>query len=149
MTERLIVCVSLAGLAGLLVTLMPPSASAQITAYAFVPNNTSNNVSKVQTLTNTVVGGPIAVGVNPHGAIVLPHGKSAYITNFDSNTVVAIDVINGAVRRVIPRAIVEPARAQHRRIRLRLDHRSGDGHGRRPADPGGQRRRRPGLRGGR
>jgi YVTN family beta-propeller protein len=87
----------LTGLAGLLIAVMPATASAQMTAYAFVPNNTSNNVSKVQTQTNTVVGGPIAVGLNPHGAIVLPHGRYAYITNFDSNTVVAIDVISGAV----------------------------------------------------
>jgi YVTN family beta-propeller protein len=39
---------------------------------AYVANFTSNNVTVIDTTTNTVVGGPIAVGTNPFGVGIGP-----------------------------------------------------------------------------
>ena len=71
-----------------------PSAS----GFAYIPNFSSNNVSVINTATNSVVGSPIAVGSFPLGISVSPDGTRAYVSNVGSNDV---SVINTATNTVV------------------------------------------------
>jgi YVTN family beta-propeller protein len=57
---------------------------------AFVTNFLANTVSVINTLTNTVVGNPIPVGMNPHGITYDPKNNSLYVTDRGSNQVSVI-----------------------------------------------------------
>jgi YVTN family beta-propeller protein len=68
-----------------------PAAAQQ--PYLYVANNGSNNVSVIDTATNTVVGTPIPVGNGPQGTAVTPGGTPAIVANQLSKTVSVIDMI--------------------------------------------------------
>src|SRR5260370_18489083 len=53
----------------------------QIEVEAYIANFNSNNVSVIDTKTNTVLGLPIPVGGFPIGVPVTPDGTFAYVTN--------------------------------------------------------------------
>ena len=65
---------------------------------AYIANDSSNDVSVINTATNMVVGSPIAVGSQPVAVAVTPDGKYVYVTNNGSNT---ISVIDGATNTVV------------------------------------------------
>jgi len=48
--------------------------------YAYITNPTSNNVSVIDTATNTVTA-RVEVGQFPHGVAVAPDGKKVYVAN--------------------------------------------------------------------
>jgi len=62
---------------------------------AYVANN-GNNVTVIDTATNTVIGGPIPAGTFPIGVAVAPNGR-AYVTNLVSNNVTVIDTATNTV----------------------------------------------------
>ena len=64
---------------------------------AYVANLGSNNVTVIDTATNTVVGAPIAVGTAPVAIAVNPSGSRAYVTNYGSNSVTVIDTATNTV----------------------------------------------------
>jgi len=66
--------------------------------FAYVANQTSNNVSVINTATNMVVGPPIPVGTNPRDVAITPDGTRVYVTNRGSNNV---SVINTATNMVV------------------------------------------------
>src|SRR5262249_53281829 len=75
----------------------------QIEVEGYIPNFNSNNVSVIDTKTNTVVGLPILVGNGPTGVAVGPDGRFAYLTNYRGTTVSVIDTAtNTAVSSPIP-----------------------------------------------
>ncbi len=73
------------------VTVTPKNAG-----YAYVANFTTNNVSVINTGTNSVIK-TISVGVSPIGTAISPDGGTVYVTNSGSNT---ISVINAATNTV-------------------------------------------------
>jgi len=66
------------------------SATPLSVGYAYVPNYGSDNVSVINTTTNTEIK-KISVGVNPWGVSVSPKGNFVYVTNQTSNSVSVID----------------------------------------------------------
>jgi len=68
---------------------------------AYVVNSGSNNVSVINTLNNTVVGSPIAVGNSPQQATITPNNSTVYVTNNSSNTVSVIDTSLNTVIKTI------------------------------------------------
>jgi YVTN family beta-propeller protein len=71
-----------------------PAAQAQ---NAYITNSGSNDVSVIDTATNTVVGSPIAVGSAPTGVAVTPDGHRVYVGNYNSSTVSVIDTATSTV----------------------------------------------------
>ncbi|MGJ0394223.1 MAG: beta-propeller fold lactonase family protein [Methylocystis sp.] len=69
--------------------------------FAYVPNAGSNNVSVIDTATNTVLG-TIPVGALPIGVAVAPDGSKAYIANFSSNNVSVINTSTKTVTATVP-----------------------------------------------
>ena len=69
--------------------------------HAYVTNIDSNNVSVIDTATNTVVA-TVPVGNNPCGVAVTPDGKHVYVTNDGSNTVSVIDTATNTVVATVP-----------------------------------------------
>jgi YVTN family beta-propeller protein len=65
--------------------------------HAYVTNEGSNNVSVIDTATNTVEAATIPVGSLPYGVAVTPDGKHAYVTNEGSNSVSVIDTATNTV----------------------------------------------------
>ncbi|PFK28199.1 hypothetical protein COI98_00050 [Bacillus cereus] len=59
--------------------------------FAYVINQSSDNVSVIDTGTNTVVA-TISVGNNPNGVAITPDGNFAYVTNQDINNVSKINI---------------------------------------------------------
>jgi YVTN family beta-propeller protein len=53
----------------------------QIDVNAYISNFNSDNVSVIDTVTNTLVGSPIAVGSEPNGLTVTPDGQFIYVVN--------------------------------------------------------------------
>jgi|GEM_PF-1545659 len=70
--------------------------------YVYVANQASDNVSVINTSTNSVVGATISVGLNPFGVAVNSAGTYVYVANVGGNTVSAIDTNAGAVNMTIP-----------------------------------------------
>ncbi|MDP1383979.1 beta-propeller fold lactonase family protein, partial [Priestia megaterium] len=65
--------------------------------HAYVTNKFSDNVSVINTATNTVIS-TISVGYKPSGVAITPDGNHAYVTNKFSDNV---SVINTATNTVI------------------------------------------------
>ena len=64
--------------------------------FAYITNQGSNNVSVIDTATNTVVA-TVAVGTGPYGVAVNPAGTRAYVTNRLSNKYSVIDTFTKTV----------------------------------------------------
>ena len=64
---------------------------------AYVINAGPDTVSVIDTATNTVVGSPIPVGLNPGAIAITPDGTRAYVANFTAGTVSVIDTATNAV----------------------------------------------------
>jgi len=73
------------------VTLNPGAAP-----FAYIAHQVTNNVSVIDTATNTVVAS-VAVGSGPFGVAVNPGGTRVYVANFQSNNVSVIDAASNAV----------------------------------------------------
>lgn len=65
--------------------------------YEYIANETSNKVSVISNITNSVVA-TIDVGAGPFGMALSPDGSMAYVTNFVGNSV---SVINTAENKVV------------------------------------------------
>jgi len=63
---------------------------------AYVPNSSTNNVSVVSTLSNTVVA-TIGVGSSPDGIAISADGSMAYVSNAGSNNVSVINTASNSV----------------------------------------------------
>jgi YVTN family beta-propeller protein len=63
---------------------------------AYVANQNSNNVSVIDTASNTVVA-TVVVGTAPFGVAVNPAGTHAYVANVSSNNVSVIDTTSNTV----------------------------------------------------
>lgn len=70
---------------------------------AYVTNSGSNNVSVIDTSTNTVTA-TIAVGNVPQGVAISPDGTRAYVPNTLDNTVSVIDTASQTVVATVPLA---------------------------------------------
>ncbi len=68
--------------------------------FAYITND-SNNVSVVDTATNTVIA-TIPVGNSPVGVAVDPAGRRVYVANSSDNNVSVINIKTKKVRRTIP-----------------------------------------------
>jgi YVTN family beta-propeller protein len=77
-------------LAALLIAALSASASSAHAYTAYVANFLDDNVTPVDTATNTA-GTPIAVGTNPTGIAITPDGATAYVANQGSDNVTPID----------------------------------------------------------
>ncbi|PEQ45635.1 YncE family protein, partial [Bacillus cereus] len=64
--------------------------------FAYATNSGSNNVSVIDTSTNTVVA-TVLVGNSPFGVAITPDGNFAYVTNSGSNNVSVIDTSTNTV----------------------------------------------------
>jgi uncharacterized repeat protein (TIGR01451 family) len=69
--------------------------------FAYVPNVVSNNVTVIDTATNTVVD-TIPVGLAPTDVAITPDGMFAYVANFSSNSVSVIETATNTVVATIP-----------------------------------------------
>ena len=69
--------------------------------FAYIPNGGSNNVSVIDTATNTVVS-TIAVGSGPIGVTVNATGTRVYVSNLVSNSVSVIDTATNAASATVP-----------------------------------------------
>jgi YVTN family beta-propeller protein len=65
--------------------------------HAYIADQDTNDVSVIDTATNTVVGTPIPVGAFPRGIAVTPDGKHAYVANINVGTVSVIDTATNTV----------------------------------------------------
>jgi len=76
--------------------------------HAYVTNELSNDVSVIDTATNTlettILVGPN--GTDPEGVAITPNGKHAYVANYGFNTVSVIDTATNTVGATI---VVGPA----------------------------------------
>ena len=63
--------------------------------YVYAANRSSNNVSVIDTASNTVVA-TIAVGTNPYGVAISPDGQYAWVANINSNNVSVIATAENA-----------------------------------------------------
>src|SRR5258707_9235181 len=68
---------------------------------AYVANQGDNNVSVVNTATNTVVA-IVPVGNAPTGVAITSNGASVYVTNNRDNTVSVIDTATNTVIATVP-----------------------------------------------
>jgi len=83
-------------LAFMLTVLFTFSATGFAQPFAYIANSGTNNVSVIDTSTNTVAT-TVNVGVEPISAAVTPDGKFAYVTNFSSDNVSVIDTSTNTV----------------------------------------------------
>jgi YVTN family beta-propeller protein len=77
------------------------SSAQSLAQNAYITNLVSNNVSVIDTKTNTVTA-TIPVGNSPWGVAVSPDGRSVYVTNIRSGTVSVIDTRTNTVVATIP-----------------------------------------------
>jgi YVTN family beta-propeller protein len=73
------------------------------TPFVYITNSGSNNVSVIDTATNTVTA-TVSVGYNPLGVTVSPDGTNIYVANEYNNTV---SVINPAANSITSTVNVE------------------------------------------
>jgi YVTN family beta-propeller protein len=66
------------------------------TPFAYITNSGSNNISVIDTATNTVTAN-ISVGMYPYGVAVTPDGTKVYVTNIISNNISVIDTATNTV----------------------------------------------------
>jgi YVTN family beta-propeller protein len=64
--------------------------------FAYVTNESSNNVSVIDTASNTVVG-TVTVGITPVGVAVTPDGKQAFVAEEGSKNVSVIATVSNTV----------------------------------------------------
>ncbi len=76
-------------------------ANAAPSDFLYVANHDDNNVSVIDTSTDTVVGTPITVGAGPIAIAMLPNGTKAYVSNELSNNVSVIDTADRTVTATI------------------------------------------------
>jgi len=76
------------------ITVTPVSGSPS--AFAYVPNSGSNNISVMNTATNAVVA-TVPVGTYPFTVSALPNGSRVYVVNKNSNNVSVINTATNAV----------------------------------------------------
>src|SRR3979411_1346148 len=76
--------------------LLLATAAAHATPFAYITNNGSNNVSVIDTASNTVTA-TVAVGPNPTGVAVHPAGPRAYVANQSTHTVSVINPASNTV----------------------------------------------------
>lgn len=69
---------------------------------AYVTNVDGNSVSVIDTNTNTIIGAPIPVGINPRGLAITPDEAFVYVANSLSDTVSVIDTATNTVIAVVP-----------------------------------------------
>jgi YVTN family beta-propeller protein len=67
---------------------------------AYITNGDDATVSVIDTGTNAVVGGPVAVGTGPAGVAVTADGTEIYIANYVANTVSAIATATNTVTTI-------------------------------------------------
>jgi YVTN family beta-propeller protein len=77
------------------------SVTPTIPGFAYIPNTGTNDVSVVNTLTNTVVA-TIPVQTYPIGVSATPDGSKVYVTNTFSNTVSVINTATNTVIATVP-----------------------------------------------
>jgi YVTN family beta-propeller protein len=75
------------------ITVTPVSTA---TGYAYIPNHNSNNVSVINTTTNTVVA-TIPVGIAPFGVAASPDGSTVYVSNSGDTFISLIDTKTNTV----------------------------------------------------
>src|SRR5574337_284691 len=81
--------------------------SAGAAPYAYITNQGSNNVSVIDTATNTVTA-TVNVGDNPRGVAVNPAGTKVYVTNYGSNNVSVIDTATNTVTATVNIMVYNP-----------------------------------------
>ena len=72
-----------------------------VSSYAYIANSLSNNVSVINTVTNTVIA-TIPVGSSPYGVAASPDGSKVYVSNSGSNNVSVISTATNALTGMIP-----------------------------------------------
>src|SRR6266853_1562919 len=87
---------TLLSLSAVLSLLLLPTPTAHATPFAYITNNGSNNVSVIDTASNTVTA-TVAVGPYPTGVAVNPAGTRVYVTNQAGNTVSVLDTSTNTV----------------------------------------------------
>ena len=75
---------------------------AEAAPFAYVTNEHSNNVSVIDTATNTLVA-TIPVGTIPFAVAVTPDGTHVYVTNDGSNNVSVIGTATNTVAKILCR----------------------------------------------
>ncbi|MDQ1253154.1 MAG: hypothetical protein QG646_2302 [Euryarchaeota archaeon] len=82
--------------------------SGSSTEYAYVPNEKTNDVSIINTTTNTVIS-TVPVGNNPVGVAVNHNGTRVYVTNYgnDDDLGYTFSIINTGTDEVITRLVDE------------------------------------------
>lgn len=83
-----------------LLALISTAVPAAAQPFAYVANLGSDDVTVIDTASNTVVA-TIAVGSDPDGVAVSPDGKRVYVSNFGSHNVSVIDTERQAVAATI------------------------------------------------
>ena len=69
--------------------------------FAYIPNSGTNDVTVIDTATDTVVTTITGVGTSPETAVVSPNGKKIYVGNTGSFSVVVIDAKTNTVTKTI------------------------------------------------
>jgi YVTN family beta-propeller protein len=77
-----------------------PPLVASAAPFAYITNYGSNNVSVIDTSSNTVTA-TVTVGTNPYGVAVNPAGTRVYVVNRDSNNVSVIDTSSNTVTATV------------------------------------------------
>lgn len=67
----------------------------------YVTNANDDNVSVIDTATNTVIGNPIRVGDDPESVVFSPNGSRAYVANTGAGTVSVIDTATSSVSATV------------------------------------------------
>lgn len=73
------------------------AAPAQAQRYAYIPNSGSSSVSVIDTQTNTVLPGTIAVGAQPWAVSAHPNGRWVYVASIGTDNVSVIDTTTQSV----------------------------------------------------
>lgn len=80
-------------------TILPSASFAQ--TFAYITNNSSNNVSVINVASQEVIA-TVDVGNSPGAVAATPDGKFVYVANTDSNNVSVIEVSTNTVKDTVP-----------------------------------------------